>query len=176
MTIPWQEAYGAVLLISERKWLKWTATTISQRFEHSTIVNLGVFQCASMYCLRAGAPKARIIGIDITPSPLPIHEELRAEFIIANSQVCHVNFKDPIHLLFIDGDHDYKAVVGDIAGWVPKVVPGGIVAFHDYAPSPKQLIKHKLQGVKRAIDEWNAKAEWVRLPVVGSLAAFQRPL
>jgi len=174
MTIPWQEAYGAALHLVEREWLKRTATTISQRFEHSTIVNLGVFQCASMYCLRAGALKARIIGIDITPSPLPIHEELRAEFIIANSQVCHVNFKDPIHLLFIDGDHDYKAVLGDIAGWVPKVVPGGIVAFHDYAPSPKQLKKWKLQGVRQAIDEWNAKANWKKLSSPGSLAAFQR--
>jgi len=176
MTISWKTARGGALHLVERTWLKDAASAVVQRFGQPTIVNIGVLWYASMYCLRVGAPKARLIGVDITTYPETIvHPELKAEFIIANSQVCHVNFKDPIHLLFIDGDHDYKAVVGDIAGWAPKVVPGGIVAFHDYAPSPKQLIKHKLQGVRQAIDEWAAVANWKKLSSPGSLAAFQRP-
>lgn len=37
----------------------------------------------------------------------------------------------PIHLLFIDGSHQYKDVISDFIGFFPYVVPGGIVAIHD---------------------------------------------
>jgi len=35
-------------------------------------------------------------------------------------------------LVFVDGWHSYEAARADILGWSPKVVPGGIVAVHDY--------------------------------------------
>ena len=174
MTVPWKTAYGAVLLTAERQWLKEAAIVVARLFTHPTLVNIGVFQCASMYCLRAGAPEARLIGIDIV-RPKPPHKELQAEFIIADSQECHTGFKGPIHLLFIDGDHRYATVKADIANWTPKIVPGGVVAFHDYAPSQKHLIKWKLEGVRRAVDEWAAKSGWERLQTTGSLAACRRP-
>jgi len=51
----------------------------------------------------------------------------------------------PIRLLFIDGLHTYEGVSRDIADWVPRVVPGGVVVFDDY---------HNPQaGVRRAVDE-----------------------
>ncbi len=34
--------------------------------------------------------------------------------------------------VFIDGDHSYDAVRADLAAWLPKVKPGGIIAGHDY--------------------------------------------
>lgn len=40
-------------------------------------------------------------------------------------------WKLPIGLAFIDGSHSYEAVRDDIAGFLPFVVPSGIVAFHD---------------------------------------------
>ena len=53
----------------------------------------------------------------------------------------------PIRLLFIDGLHDYEAVALDIADWVPRVVPDGIILFDDYVnPDPRF-------GVRRAVDE-----------------------
>lgn len=174
MTVPWQEAYGAVLLINERKWLKQAAYSIAHRFKKPILVNIGVFECASMYCLRAGAPDARIVGVDVK-RPTTVHKELKAEFIIADSRKCHTAFKEPIHLLFVDGDHHYATVKADIASWASKIVPGGIVVFHDYAPTPKHLKKWKLEGIRQAVDEWTAKAKWKRFLAVGSLAAFQRP-
>lgn len=173
MTVPWQAAYGAVLLQSERIWLRDAAAYVAKHFHQSVIVNIGVFECASMYCLRAGAPTARIVGVDITRVKSP-HQDLKAEFIWGDSRVVHASFKDPIHLLFIDGDHRYATVKVDIANWTPKIVPGGVVAFHDYTPSKKHLKKWKLHGVRRAIDEWAAKSGWKRLKAPGSLAAFQR--
>jgi len=37
-----------------------------------------------------------------------------------------------IRLLFIDGDHSYEGCKNDILAWVPYLVPGGILAVHDY--------------------------------------------
>ncbi len=37
----------------------------------------------------------------------------------------------PVGLLWIDGDHRLEAVESDIACWLPHLVPGGEVAFHD---------------------------------------------
>jgi predicted O-methyltransferase YrrM len=36
-----------------------------------------------------------------------------------------------VGLLFIDGDHRYKAVRADFAAWDPHLAPGAIVAFDD---------------------------------------------
>ena len=176
MTVPWETARGGVLHPAERGWLKDAAANAAKRFGQPTIVNIGVLWYASMYCLRAGAPDARLVGVDIKKDPtVEIHPELQAEFIWGDSRVCHAAFKTPIHLLFIDGDHSYATVRADIANWTPKVVPGGIVAFHDYAPTKKNLIKHKLQGVRRAIDKWALTSGWEPIPALTSLAAFQRP-
>jgi hypothetical protein len=38
----------------------------------------------------------------------------------------------PIRLVFVDGWHAYEAVLHDVAGWTAHVVPGGMVAVHDY--------------------------------------------
>ena len=34
--------------------------------------------------------------------------------------------------VFIDGDHSYEAVREDLAAWEAKLVPGGIIAGHDF--------------------------------------------
>ena len=37
----------------------------------------------------------------------------------------------PIRFLWIDGDHGYAGVKADFDGFARRVIPGGIVAFHD---------------------------------------------
>ena len=37
-----------------------------------------------------------------------------------------------ISALFIEGDHSYEGVKHDITHYEPRVVFGGIIAFHDY--------------------------------------------
>jgi len=57
------------------------------------------------------------------------------------------NFMDnECALIFLDACHEYSAVKTDIAAWLPKVKPGGILAGHDYNPGP-------WPGVVRAVQE-----------------------
>lgn len=176
MSVPWKTSCGKALTQGEREYLYLAAHQVEASFKQTVIVNIGVFRCASMYCLRAGAPKVRLVGIDIKACAVKIHPELRAEFIIEDSRVCHKGFKRAIHLLFIDGDHHYAVVREDIKNWVPKVVDGGLVVFHDYTPLPKDLRKiPHLEGVRRAVNEWvKGHPSWYRLPTPDSLAAFQQ--
>lgn len=174
--IDYKTAYGQVLLPDEREYLKATATRLQDKFGSPTIVNIGVFRCASMYCLRAGSPKARMIGVDIKPCSVEIDSSLRASFIIADSAECHVKVKPPIHLLFIDGDHHHEGVRADLENWTLKIPPRGVVIMHDYAPLPKHLaLLPELEGVRRAVEEWAARIKWERLSAPDSLAAFRRP-
>jgi predicted O-methyltransferase YrrM len=40
-------------------------------------------------------------------------------------------FEGNIGLLFVDGDHSYEAVRGDLDAWVPHLAHDGIVVLHD---------------------------------------------
>lgn len=46
----------------------------------------------------------------------------------------------------IDCDHSYEGVKKDIASWWPKLVSGGVMAFHDF--------ENTAYGVKRAVAEF----------------------
>ena len=175
MTVPWEGEIGPELPLTERAFLRDLAHATEEFFGQTTMVNIGVFRCATMYCLRAGASKARIVGVDIRPARAAIHPELKAEFIIEDSRTCHRGFEGPIHMLFIDGDHSYAVVAADIANWTTKVVVGGVVAFHDYSPLPTHLVRTPaLEGVKRAVSEGMVEPKWSRLATVESIAAFRR--
>ena len=51
--------------------------------------------------------------------------------IASLSQSAADGFDEPIEILFVDGSHEYDLVLEDFEKWVPKVVEGGWVAFHD---------------------------------------------
>ena len=55
-----------------------------------------------------------------------------------------------IGLVYIDSDHSYNGVKSDIKVWLPKLVDGGIMAFHDY--------KNPAYGVSRAVIEYKGEA------------------
>lgn len=48
-----------------------------------------------------------------------------------NSRVVGQIWNEPIGLLFVDGSHSQSAVRDDLAGFMPHVIEGGIVALHD---------------------------------------------
>lgn len=67
--------------------------------------------------------------------------------IVKTSEAAALEPAEPVRLLFIDGLHTYEAVQQDIADWVPRVVPGGVVIFDDYDNTAPGV------GVKRAVDD-----------------------
>lgn len=64
---------------------------------------------------------------------------------IVRARATDVEWSRPIVLLFVDGLHDYEHVLADFRHFAPHVVPGGLIAFHDY-------FEH-CPGVKRCVDE-----------------------
>jgi len=54
-----------------------------------------------------------------------------------------------LDFVFIDAQHDYDSVKEDIALWLPKVIPGGLLCGHDYEP--------KFPGVVNAVDDMLGK-------------------
>lgn len=70
---------------------------------------------------------------------------------------------------FIDADHSEAGISADIDVWPGVMLPGGILAFHDYGVWKPDV------AVKRIVDEWQDKARWELLGQVGSLIAFRKP-
>lgn len=66
--------------------------------------------------------------------------------IMKYSTEAYYDCPSSIALLFIDGNHEYSAVKHDIVHYVPRVVKGGFIAFHDYALP-------YCEGVTQAVDE-----------------------
>jgi len=61
---------------------------------------------------------------------------------------CCRNWTQPIDFLFIDANHEHRAVLRDFNNWVPFVKIGGGVAFHDVGEDyegPKRVVAEKLR-------------------------------
>ena len=62
--------------------------------------------------------------------------------IASLSQPAADDFHEAIELLFVDGSHEEELVREDFDKWVPKVVAGGWVAFHDttWTAGPRRVV------------------------------------
>lgn len=56
---------------------------------------------------------------------------------------------DYLDFVFIDADHRYHGISGDLEAWWPKVRSGGVMSGHDY-------VDWESYGVIRAVDEFVA--------------------
>lgn len=55
-------------------------------------------------------------------------------------------WREPIDLLFLDGDHSYESAARDCRDWAPRVRPGGFLVMHD--------VVHPVHtGPRRVVDE-----------------------
>jgi MMP 1-O-methyltransferase len=61
--------------------------------------------------------------------------------VVETSAAAARRFALPVELIFIDGAHEYDLVRLDFESWFPKVLEGGIMAFHDTigSPGPKRV-------------------------------------
>lgn len=72
--------------------------------------------------------------------------------LVSTSEEASKGFSELVELIFIDGGHDYKSVKQDFELWYPKVIDGGVMAFHDVAwrtfGGPRKLVRDKVYKSK----------------------------
>lgn len=90
------------------------------------------------------------------------------EIITAESWDAPKLIPDLLAFVFIDGNHD-TGIWKDIPAWTPKIMPNGIIAYHDYG------VWKPTVHIKAAVDRWQAEAQWAIVGKVGSTLAFRRP-
>jgi predicted O-methyltransferase YrrM len=162
------------LIVSIEGWLwpdqeKWLFETAYSLPDNATIVEIGSFKGRSTSCLGLGCrgTQKRVFAIDTFGDGGYFgHRDFLGEFsnnmercglsqcvqpVVGISSVVAKTWNRPIHMLFIDGSHEYEDVLADFEGFFPHVVAGGIVAFHDVSddwPGPLRLwhdtVKHRL--------------------------------
>lgn len=66
--------------------------------------------------------------------------------LVTTSAEAARTFARPVELIFIDGAHDYASVALDFDLWFPRVVEGGVLAFHDTVAwdGPRRLVAQRV--------------------------------
>jgi glycosyltransferase involved in cell wall biosynthesis len=93
-----------------------------------------------------GRTDVRIVAVDeptlgLAPDGRSPREVLRSQlatYELSSMVVCapeedQVPWERASQLLFVDGQHDYESVRGDVERYSPQLAPGGFLVFHDYA-------------------------------------------
>jgi hypothetical protein len=76
----------------------------------------------------------------------------------------------PVELLFVDGDHSVAGSRSDAALWLPRVMAGGTVMFHDVATSG-------YSGPRRVFQREICRSpEYHRIRRVGSMGIAERTI
>lgn len=150
--------------------------------DNSVLVELGTWRGGSACVIASAQSKSRVFTIDnfrtdTYPAGRWTEPEAR-DFIrkvgLPNITLLTGNNEDFVKLLnekfirflFIDGDHRYESVKADIRNWLPRVVRGGVVLFHDYASH---------EGVLPAVDEFiNAAGKLEKIEQVLSLLVTKK--
>jgi len=83
------------------------------------------------------------------------------EVVKANTSEAAALFDRSFIFLFIDADHRYEGVCSDFYTWRDKMLPGGVIAFHD----------SNLEGVARLHSEIK---DWVEFDHVDTLSVWRR--
>jgi len=102
------------------------------RSDHA-IVTIGCYKGRSISYMLDGVPDATMYGIDIQKQPEMEQYVDCINYIIADSGRMNTSVvKEPIDLLFIDGDHTAEGLKRDIENWFPRVAPKGVIVVHDF--------------------------------------------
>jgi predicted O-methyltransferase YrrM len=130
------------------------------------IVEIGSWKGKSTVCLGLGSQA----GASVPVYAIDPHADYRfgdfktnveragiAELVRPIPSLSHAasdGFGEPIELLFVDGSHEYDLVLEDFERWVPKVVDGGWVAFHDttWTPGPRKVVGQSIYRSRRFKD------------------------
>lgn len=143
---------------------------LARRAAHlGNVVEIGAYHGRSTWYLARGLEDAgspyRVVSIDPHVDPvqraayfetLDRHRLLdRVEPEVAFSHDVAIRFSEPVGMLWIDGDHSYRAVRQDFEDWFPKLAVGGWYAMHDTVNSWRgpTRVARELLGRRNDLDE-----------------------
>ena len=88
--------------------------------------------------------------------------------LVMTSRMAFGELKDGerFSLVFIDGNHGYAHVREDFDLWSPRLMRGGVLAFHDS--------NGKMSGPRRVVADVKQKEEFEYLSLVGQLTSFRK--
>lgn len=148
-------------------------------------VEVGVYCGASLIAWSlAREGRGQSIGVDnfsfhgMTPHKVDIKAEceanlkasgVEAQLIDGDSVETAKQTPSGLAFMFIDGDHTSPAIDNDIVAWTPKVMSGGIIAFHDYGRRKNGCM------VSQAVDKWQAHDRWGYIGKAETTIGFRRP-
>jgi predicted O-methyltransferase YrrM len=90
------------------------------------------------------------------------------DVLVMTSEEAVAHIVGPVELLFIDGDHSYEAVRRDAELWLPRLVEGGTVMFHDVTTAA-------YDGPRRVVREVVCRSPFFHgITRVGSMVVAQR--
>lgn len=141
--------------------LKKLANLVLKEFDHNPlwIVNIGSGGGTSTIAMLEEADRIRVVSVDIqaTGAEYATNEHLRLDELGLKDRVLRIwgdskrvgkiwSVAWKVPMVFVDGDHTEPGIRGDIEAWLKHVLPGGVIAFHDY--------ESKFWGdVKKVVDE-----------------------
>src|SRR5579871_805576 len=132
-------------------------------------LEVGSYLGASSCCLAAGLARAggRLVCVDtwqndtLPGDPHDVFAEfernvrgLRASITpirARSSEIPAADLPEKLHLIFLDGDHRYEAIHAEFELLAPRIVEGGVLAFHDAIA---------FEGVARTIGEALTRGRW----------------
>lgn len=148
------------------------------------IVNIGCEYGRSLIALAKAAPDAKVYGVELAPKT-ELHSNLLEAglyyslIIEGDSKAVGKEWTQKgdtvVHLLFVDGAHEYENVVGDIEAWYPHIALNGYIIFHDVAQITNQQPHYLHFEVTRAITEWvQSQSDFEAIEQADSIAVFRR--
>ena len=91
----------------------------------------------------------------------------RVRLVNLSSEIVTPGWREPVRLLWIDGDHSYEGVCRDWEAWKPHLVPNAVVAFDDSIDEtigPCRLIRELIDADELSLIEQVGKVTALRRP------------
>lgn len=155
----------AQLTSSEIHWIYETTKAIG----NGNFAHLGVAWGASVWINTVATPDANIYAVDLWSDYVLDKDRDHLKALCPKVIICQGTTQEwgeklsiPFNFVMIDADHGYEFVKKDWELWSPKLVGGGIVAFHDA----------DIEGVRRACNE--VREGWQEIEGMHSIRAFKR--
>ena len=116
------------------------------------------------------------VGVEEVKGMFEDSEYVRGGTLLGGSMGVKNFLPEKIHWIFIDGCHCYECVNAEIKEYVPRVVPGGFVLFHDCAKvQDNSSYVEKYHGDKRNIGIFRAVHENKKILSDFKLEEIRRP-